>query len=97
MKRLICVTCLVTLFGCGIGWRRTEYLTPLMPVYSLPDSPRLPVVSATETAVLPDDVWERLAVREALRAEYSRRLRAILEEHNDWAKAQNRQHGYERK
>jgi len=93
MKRIACAFILVTLLACG-GWRRTEYLAPLMPVYPIPAAPRLPIVSATETAPLADDVWERLAIREALRAEDSRRLRAILEEHNEWAKAQNKKHGY---
>lgn len=54
----------------------------IVPRLDLPPAPVLPTVPADQLACLPDDAYEALVVRDALRRGYAEQLRAIIEEHN---------------
>jgi hypothetical protein len=67
----------LALSGCAT---RVEYITPQIPI---PPPPVLPTVSADELACLPDEAYEALAVRDALRKGYAEQLRDIIRAHNE--------------
>lgn len=70
--RWLCLALLLT--SCANP--RIEYRP--VPAWLIPARPMLPTVKAAELQCLADDVYERLAMRDRLRAQEADELRALL-------------------